>query len=52
MRKRNVAILFRLNKKEAEVLDKKVKKIIELFPPSLSLLYIRVREWTAGGLEV
>ena len=26
MRKRNVAILFRLNKKEAEVLDKKVKK--------------------------
>ena len=26
MRKRNVAILFRLNRKEAEVLDKKVKK--------------------------
>ena len=26
MRKRNVAILFRLNKKEAEALDKKVKK--------------------------
>ena len=26
MRKRNVAILFRLNKKEAGVLDKKVKK--------------------------
>ena len=26
MRKRNVAILFRLNRKEAEALDKKVKK--------------------------
>ena len=26
MRKRNVAILFRLNKKEAEALDKKVKR--------------------------
>ena len=26
MRKRNVAILFRLNRKEAEILDKKVKK--------------------------
>lgn len=26
MRKRNVAILFRLNRKEAETLDKKVKK--------------------------
>ena len=26
MRKRNVAILFRLNKKEAEALDKKVKE--------------------------
>ena len=26
MRKRNVAILFRLDKKEAEALDKKVKK--------------------------
>ena len=26
MRKRNVSILFRLNKKEAEALDKKVKK--------------------------
>lgn len=26
MRKRNVEILFRLNRKEAEVLDKKVKK--------------------------
>ena len=26
MRKRNVAILFRLNWKEAEALDKKVKK--------------------------
>ena len=26
MRKRNVATLFRLNRKEAEVLDKKVKK--------------------------
>ena len=26
MRKRNIAILFRLNRKEAEVLDKRVKK--------------------------
>jgi len=26
LRKRNVAILFRLNKKEAEALDKKVKR--------------------------
>jgi hypothetical protein len=26
MRKRNIAILFRLNRKEAEALDKKVKK--------------------------
>ncbi|MCQ4638586.1 MobC family plasmid mobilization relaxosome protein [Anaerovorax odorimutans] len=26
MRKRNIAILFRLNRKEAELLDKKVKK--------------------------
>ena len=26
MRKRNVAIMFRLNRKEAEALDKKVKK--------------------------
>lgn len=26
MRKRNIAIMFRLNRKEAEALDKKVKK--------------------------
>ena len=26
MRKRNIAILFRLNRKEAEALDKRVKK--------------------------
>ncbi len=41
MRKRNVAILFRLNRKEAEALDKKVKKAAE----QLGIPYFTLAEW-------